>query len=73
MGTSPEIIDLYILASYNCFSRQINIGNIGNSGFGKGVLALSVSQSKGFEFEAVPLWKPDLKGDNNNSKLAELL
>lgn len=43
------------------------------SGFSKGVMVLSVKETKGLEFDAVILWKPDMKGYKNNPKLAKQL
>ncbi len=43
------------------------------SGFTKGVMVLSVKETKGLEFDAVILWKPDMKGYKDNPKLAKQL
>lgn len=43
------------------------------SGFSKGVMVLSVKETKGLEFDAVVLWKPDMKSYKDNPKLAKQL
>lgn len=54
-------------------SRQITIIDADKGGFGKGVLVLTVPETKGLEFDCVLLWKPDLTGYRDNPKLAKLL
>lgn len=51
----------------------ICIGNAKDSGFSKGVMVLTVQETKGLEFDCVILWKPDLKGYKGNPKLAKQL
>ncbi|MGN0395119.1 MAG: ATP-binding domain-containing protein, partial [Coprococcus sp.] len=52
---------------------NICIGNAKDSGFSKGVMVLTVQETKGLEFDCVILWKPDLKGYKGNPKLAKQL
>ncbi len=52
---------------------RIEIADTEKSGFTKGVTVLTVKQTKGLEFDCVLLWKPDLKGYQENPKLAKLL
>lgn len=54
-------------------SRQIQLTDSDKSGFSKGVMVLTVPETKGLEFDCVLLWKPDLKGYRENPKLAKLL
>ncbi len=54
-------------------SRQITLIDAQNSGFSKGVLVLTVPETKGLEFDCVLLWKPDLTGYRDNPRLAKLL
>lgn len=54
-------------------SRQIVLTDTKDSGFSKGVMILTVPQTKGLEFDCVLLWKPDMKGYKDNPKLAKLL
>ena len=54
-------------------SHQIHLTDSDKSGFSKGVMVLTVSETKGLEFDCVLLWKPDLKGYKENPKLAKLL
>lgn len=54
-------------------SRQVQITDSDKSGFSKGVMVLTVPETKGLEFDCVLLWKPDLKGYKDNPKLAKLL
>ncbi|MDE6984321.1 MAG: ATP-binding domain-containing protein, partial [Lachnospiraceae bacterium] len=54
-------------------SRQIPLTDSDKSGFCKGVMALTVPETKGLEFDCVLLWKPDLQGYRDNPKLAKLL
>lgn len=54
-------------------SRQIPLTDAQKSGFSKGVLVLTVPETKGLEFDCVLLWKPDLTGYRENPKLAKLL
>ena len=54
-------------------SRQITLIDAQNSGFSKGVLVLTVPETKGLEFDCVLLWKPDLTGYHDNLKTAKLL
>ncbi len=53
--------------------RQISLTDSDKSGFSKGVMVLTVPETKGLEFDCVLLWKPDLKGYKENPKLAKLL
>ena len=52
---------------------NICIGNAKDSGLSKGVMVLTVQETKGLEFDCVILWKPDLKGFRGNPKLAKQL
>lgn len=54
-------------------ARQIQLTDSDKSGFSKGVMVLSVPETKGLEFDCVLLWKPDLQGYKENPKLAKLL
>ena len=54
-------------------SRQIQLTDAKKSGFCKGVMVLTVPETKGLEFDCVLLWKPDLTGYKENPKLAKLL
>lgn len=54
-------------------SRQIQLTDSDKSGFSKGVMVLTVPETKGLEFDCVLLWKPDMKGYRENPKLAKLL
>lgn len=54
-------------------SRQIQVTDSDKSGFSKGVMVLTVPETKGLEFDCVLLWKPDLEGYKDNPKLAKLL
>ena len=54
-------------------SNQITLTDSDKSGFSKGVMVLTVPETKGLEFDCVLLWKPDLKGYKENPKLAKLL
>nr|MDE7478171.1 ATP-binding domain-containing protein [Lachnospiraceae bacterium] len=54
-------------------SRQIQLTDSEKSGFSKGVMVLTVPETKGLEFDCVLLWKPDLQGYKDNPKLAKLL
>lgn len=42
-----------------------------DAGYTKGIKVLTVQETKGLEFDAVILWKPDLKGYQENPKLAK--
>lgn len=53
--------------------RQIALTDSDKSGFSKGVMVLTVPETKGLEFDCVLLWKPDLRGYKENPKLAKLL
>lgn len=53
--------------------RQIQLTDSEKSGFSKGVMVLTVPETKGLEFDCVLLWKPDLQGYKDNPKLAKLL
>lgn len=53
--------------------RQIQLTDSDKSGFCKGVMVLTVPETKGLEFDCVLLWRPDLKGYKDNPKLAKLL
>lgn len=53
--------------------RQLTLTDTSQSGFSKGVMVLTVPETKGLEFDCVLLWKPDLKGYKENPKLAKLL
>lgn len=53
--------------------NQILLIDSDKSGFSKGVMVLTVPETKGLEFDCVLLWKPDLKGYKENPKLAKLL
>lgn len=53
--------------------RQLALTDAQKSGFCKGVVVLTVAETKGLEFDCVILWKPDLKGYRDNPKLAKLL
>ncbi len=53
--------------------RQVQLTDSDKSGFSKGVMVLTVPETKGLEFDCVLLWKPDLKGYKDNPKLAKLL
>ena len=53
--------------------RQIQLTDSDKSGFSKGVMVLTVPETKGLEFDCVLLWKPDLQGYKDNPKLAKLL
>lgn len=52
---------------------KVTLGNAKESGFSKGVMVLTVQETKGLEFDCVLLWKPDLKGYQGNPKLAKQL
>ncbi len=54
-------------------SRQVQVTDSDKSGFSKGVMVLTVPETKGLEFDCVLLWKPDLEGYRDNPKLAKLL
>lgn len=54
-------------------SRQVQVTDSDKSGFSKGVMVLTVPETKGLEFDCVLLWKPDLEGYKDNPKLAKLL
>lgn len=54
-------------------SRQMQLTDADKSGFSKGVMVLTVPETKGLEFDCVLLWKPDMKGYKDNPKLAKLL
>ncbi len=54
-------------------SHQIPLTDSDKSGFSKGVMVLTVPETKGLEFDCVLLWKPDMKGYKENPKLAKLL
>ncbi len=54
-------------------SNQISLTDSDKSGFSKGVMVLTVPETKGLEFDCVLLWKPDLKSYKENPKLAKLL
>lgn len=54
-------------------SRQIPLTDAKESGFSKGVMVLTVPETKGLEFDCVLLWKPDLHSYQENPKLAKLL
>lgn len=54
-------------------SRQVQVTDSDKSGFSKGVMVLTVPETKGLEFDCVILWKPDLTGYRDNPKLAKLL
>lgn len=54
-------------------SNEISLTDSDKSGFSKGVMVLTVPETKGLEFDCVLLWKPDLKGYKENPKLAKLL
>lgn len=54
-------------------SRQISLTDAKESGFSKGVMVLTVPETKGLEFDCVLLWKPDLHSYQENPKLAKLL
>lgn len=53
--------------------RQIPLTDADKSGFSKGVMVLTVPETKGLEFDCVLLWKPDMKGCRDNPRLAKLL
>lgn len=53
--------------------RQVQITDSDKSGFSKGVMVLTVPETKGLEFDCVLLWKPDMEGYRDNPKLAKLL
>ncbi len=53
--------------------RQIQLTDSDKSGFSKGVMVLTVPETKGLEFDCVLLWKPDLQGYREDPKLAKLL
>ena len=53
--------------------NQIALTNADKSGFSKGVMVLTVPETKGLEFDCVILWKPDMTGYRDNPKLAKLL
>lgn len=53
--------------------NQISLTDSDKSGFSKGVMVLTVPETKGLEFDCVLLWKPDLTGYKENPKLAKLL
>lgn len=52
---------------------RMELEDTAKSGFTKGVTVLTVKETKGLEFDCVLLWKPDLKGYQDNPKLAKLL
>lgn len=54
-------------------SKQITITDTKESGFSKGIVVLTVPETKGLEFDCVILWKPDLYSYKENPKLAKLL
>ena len=53
--------------------KELEIGSARDSGFTKGVMILTVQQTKGLEFDCVLLWKPDMNGYRENPKLAKQL
>lgn len=53
--------------------RQTALTDAEKSGFSKGVMVLTVPETKGLEFDCVLLWKPDLEGSRETPKLAKLL
>lgn len=53
--------------------NQITLTDADKSGFSKGVMVLTVPETKGLEFDCVILWKPDMTGYRDNPKLAKLL
>ena len=54
-------------------NHQIPLTDSDKSGFCKGVMVLTVPETKGLEFDCVLLWKPDMEGYKENPKLAKLL
>lgn len=54
-------------------SRQIELTNDEEGGYKKGIIVLTVAETKGLEFDCVFIWKPDLKGYKDNPKQAKLL
>lgn len=51
-----------------CCKKEGRTNAVGSS---KGVKVLTVAETKGLEFDCVLLWKPDLKGYQDNPKLAK--
>ena len=58
-----------LLAKY----KEIKLAKAQECGFTKGVMVLTVQQTKGLEFDCVLLWNPDMKGYRENPKLAKQL